>query len=90
MSAISGTLAASGQSGTLQAGNGDFYYRLNWTKTTGSLTWSLGRTDKGYGRLQLSGTWTGSVALESSIDKGTTWVATGTAYTANDTEIIEI
>ena len=89
MSAISGSLAATGQSGTLQANNGDFYYRLNFTRTSGTLVWNLGRTDKGEGRLQLSGTWVGTVALESSIDKGSNWIATGTEYTANDTEIIE-
>ena len=89
MSALSGSLSATGASGVLNAGNGDFYYRLYFTRTSGTVVWNLGRTNNGEGRLQLSGTWVGTVALESSIDKGTNWIATGTSYTANDTEIIE-
>lgn len=59
----SGTLSATGDSEELVPSNGDFFYKLNFARTAGSLVYDLGYTEGGNVSYMLTGTWTGTVTL---------------------------
>lgn len=59
----SGTLAEAGDSEELLGVNGDFTYKLNFDRSSGSLVYDLGFTEGGNVSYSLTGTWTGTVTL---------------------------
>ena len=76
MTVQTGTFTGTGASGSVAPQSGDFSYRLNCSAyTSGTATWTLGRTNDGNVRFQLTGTWVGTVDLQSNDGSG--WVDTG-------------
>lgn len=92
--AMTGTLSATGYSEVLEAeGQSGFSYRLEFTRTSGDLTWDLGRTIQGKPTFSLTGTWAGTVTVERAPGRGgDNLVFTPLAnesYTSNDSRVIE-
>lgn len=91
--AFSKSLTATGNSETLQAERGGFSYRLNWTRTSGTLVYDLGYTRQGKPTFSLTGTWVGTVLVQRAPGLGldaASWIAMpGESYTANDSRVLE-
>lgn len=91
MAGATGTLSATGDSEELhnRKGKGDFTYKLNFARTTGSLVYDLGFTEGGNVSYSLTGTWTGTVTLLRSVDKGQNYITVpGVSETSNTAKVI--
>lgn len=93
MAGHSGSLAATGNSEVLKGINGDFSYRLAFTRTTGTLEWEIGHTEEGRPTFSLTGTWTGTVNVERALGRGGSnlnfTAMPNESYTANDSRVLE-
>ncbi len=92
MSPQEGTLTATGV--TLHTGEGPVYYRLSWTRTSGTLEYFFGSDSMTPPRtllMLLTGTWAGTVVIQftTTPDDAASWVAVpDESYTANDSRYI--
>ena len=86
-----GTFTGTGASLSITPQHSDFSYRLNCSAFTGGpVVWNIGITQEGKASFSLSGSWTATVDLQRSIDKGTTWVdMPDDSYTSNTAKVIE-
>ena len=95
MQAFKGSLAATGNSEVLAAhkGTSGFSYRLNWTRTGGTLEYDIGYTADGKPMFSLMGTWAGTVLVQRAPGRGGSnldWDSIpGESYTANDSRVLE-
>lgn len=94
MRAFKSSLAASGNSEILYADpcSSGFSYRLNWTRTSGTLEYDMGRNPEGKPMFSLMGTWAGTVLVQRAPGRGATldWDSIpGESYTANDSRVLE-
>lgn len=87
----SGTLIATGDSEELVPVNGDFYYKLNFARSTGSLVYDLGFTEGGNVSYSLTGTWTGTVTLlrkDKNTPSASYTTLTSVSETANTDKVV--
>lgn len=85
----SGSLAATGDSEELLAVDGDFSYKLNFARTSGTLVYDLGFTEGRNVSYSLTGTWVGTVTLlrKDKQTPGASYVTlAGISETANTTK----
>jgi hypothetical protein len=87
---ISGTFTGTGAAEHEPPGAGDVSYRFNCSAfTSGPIAYEMAKTNADNIRLLLSGTWVGTVDLQSNSNAGDGWVNTGESYTGNIVQILE-
>lgn len=75
------------------AGPGTFAYRLHFTRTSGTLEYEMGRSLQGKPVIMMTGTWVGTVVVQSCpgrVETTSVWTAVpGESYTENDARVLE-